>query len=200
MVRNLAFYLISILLISSCGINAHRIGQTGGDDDQSSGGSGPTLNITAPNNGVSFSTRQGNSLVISGVCDKGADVTLTTIPERNVVNNCATNGTWSFATGTLSSGANTFSISMKTQTKNITITADLAASMTVTIDKSSIAVGQTANLQIHYWDIHGAEILIPKTTSPHSLSFSSGDENVATVVSNDAPAAAPAAALPLPRF
>ena len=65
-------------------------------------------------------------------------------------------------------------------TKDITITADLAYYMTVTADKSTLNIGDTANLQVRFFDINGAEIVIPNVTSPHSFVWSS-DEAYAAV-------------------
>ena len=72
MVRKLMFFatcLISTLLISSCGANNHSIGQSGGND-QSGGSNVSPISITAPNNGVSFSIRESDSVTISGICEK----------------------------------------------------------------------------------------------------------------------------------
>jgi hypothetical protein len=180
--------LISILLISSCGANTNSNDQSGGNDESG----GPTISITAPNDGVSFSTRQSDSLTLSGVCELGSEITLTTTPERTVTNNCAAEGTWSFETGKLSSGENTFAIiaedssghiSVKTQT----IIADLAYSFTIAADTSTLYIGDTANLQVHFFDHYGAEIIVPEFTSSHSFTWSS-DSSVVTV-----PTATPAA-------
>jgi uncharacterized delta-60 repeat protein len=179
-VRKLAFYtacLASVLLVSSCGLN---VGVTG---------AGSSLSITAPNNGISFSTKESASVTISGTCDKDAD--LVAVPDRPVVNNCAENGTWSFETGVLSGGPNTFSISTPNCAQlpggcsnsgnlnnngsggggSITISV-IAESMTVTAVQASIAVGDTDNLRVHFWDASGAEIMIPNATAPHSIAWS----------------------------
>jgi len=44
-------------------------------------------------------------MMIAGICDKGVDVDLVAVPDRPVTNDCAKDGTWSFETGELSSGA-----------------------------------------------------------------------------------------------
>ena len=63
-----------LLIISSCGINSHH----------SISGQGSSIQITSPNNGVSFSTKESASVTIAGICDKGADVALVTTPARPV--------------------------------------------------------------------------------------------------------------------
>ena len=92
------------VLVSSCGAVNHNIGQNGGNDQSNVS----TIKITAPNNGISFRTKEKDSVTISGICEKGSTVNLVTTPSRPVTNNCATDGTWSFESGVLSSGPNTF--------------------------------------------------------------------------------------------
>lgn len=156
MVRKLIFCatcLISILLISSCGVNAHRVEQNGGNDQSGGGGDNSTIRITEPNNGISFSTKESASVTIAGVCEKGVDVDLVTAPSRPVNNNCAENGTWSFETGSLSGGPNTFSISGSNMTINV-----IAASMSIRADKTTISPDGVANLQAIYFDADNAQM------------------------------------------
>jgi internalin A len=168
-----------LLIVSSCGLNSHRI--LNGDNDQSSG-SASTLSITSPNNGISFRTKAANSVTISGICEKGVAVALATTPVRTVTNNCTTDGTWSFESGTLTSGANTFSIAAEgTISAQMTITADLAYSFAIIADNSTINVGETANLHVAFYDINGAEIVVPNVTSPHLLVWTNDDTPIAAL-------------------
>ena len=168
MVRKLAFYVtcsISILLISSCGLNSHH----------SVTGQGSSIQITSPNNGVSFSTQESASVTIAGVCEKGVDVDLVTIPSRPVNNNCVTDGTWSFETGALLGGPNTFKISDGSITINV-----IAASMSIRADKTTIGPDGVANLQAIFFDASNSQIMIPAPTTRHHVTWSlvSGDADV----------------------
>jgi DNA-binding beta-propeller fold protein YncE len=172
--------LIAILSVQSCSINSHG----------NLNGQGSSLSITSPNNGESFRTNEEGSVIIGGICEKGTDVDLVTVPERSVTNNCATDGTWSFETGTLSSGDNTFSISvygLPGTGGSITITADLAASMNVWADTTTISENGIANLHAVFFDKYGAEIVIPEITSPHHITWSSNDPSIASVTTLSTP-------------
>ena len=192
MVRTLAFYvtlLTSIILISSCGLNNHH----------SINGQGSSIQITSPNNGVSFSTKESASVTIAGICDKGVDVDLVAIPARPVNNNCATDGTWSFETGALSGGPNTFSISTQDCAQlpggcsgggnlnnngsgdggSITISV-IAASMSIRADKTTLSPNGVANLQAIFFDANNAQIMVPAPTTSHHITWTlvSGDADV----------------------
>ena len=80
MVRKVSFCivcLIAILSVQSCSINSHG----------NLNGQGSSLSITSPNNGESFRTNEEGSVIIGGICEKGTDVDLVTVPERSVTNN-----------------------------------------------------------------------------------------------------------------
>lgn len=162
-VRRLAFcatLLMSIILTSSCAPGDHGLS-----------GQGSSVMITSPNNGVSFSTKESNPVTISGICEKGVAADLVATPARSIANNCAADGTWSFESGVLSGGPNTFTISISGGGGGgITINV-IASSMSIRADKTTIAVGGTANLQAIFFDANGAQIVMPYATSPHHVSW-----------------------------
>ena len=182
MVRKLTFYmaiLASFLLMSSCGLNKGH----------STGGGSSSIQITAPNNGEGFRTKKSDSILVSGICDRGVDVVLVTEPSRPVTNNCATDGTWSFETGTLSSGPNTFNIMDEARISNsgVTYNADLAVSFEIKARKTTIGVGEAVKLYVAIFDDKGAQIGIPEASAPHLFTWTSPDLGVATVVADSSP-------------
>ena len=182
MVRKLAFCtacLISITLLSSCGLNKGH----------STGGGSSSIQITAPNNGEDFRTKESTPLVISGICEKGSDIALEAIPaDRPLINNCATDGTWYFETGELSSGLNRFGISSGGATiSDLGVSADLAVSFTIKAKKTTIGVGESVKLYVAILDGKGAQIGIPEASAHHVFEWGSPDINTATVLADPSP-------------
>ena len=59
--------------------------------------------------------------------------------------------------------------------------------MTITADKTTINIGDTVNLQAHFWDINGAEIIIQEATTDHLITWSSDNTLIATVAAASTP-------------